>query len=271
MATPQNPKGHPIKAVIFDKDGTLADARPFLRKLAISRARACADILFQGQPTLASKYFDSLWRAWGITSNGIDPDGLMAVGTRAENETSAIDLFTAIQGTSREVTLSIPEIFAEVDDAVSSKAAQTPPFPGTADLLLKLSHSALKVGVLSSDSPSGVANFLRYYGFEALVDEWRGTDLADSPKPNPDLFWELCHCLQVLPRQALMIGDSKADQEVSRNAGAAAFVSVGITWGRDPLPGADYILKSWDDLLNIFSNFDSFHPFTSSPSLLRRD
>ena len=67
-----------IEAVIFDKDGTLEDSEAFLRLLGIKRARlADAQIPGVGEP---------LQMAFGIEGGSIDPTGLLAVGSRRENE-----------------------------------------------------------------------------------------------------------------------------------------------------------------------------------------
>ncbi|MEM9092960.1 MAG: HAD family hydrolase, partial [Cyanobacteria bacterium P01_F01_bin.53] len=67
-----------IEAVLFDKDGTLADSHAFLKKLAGTRAY----LLEQQVPGVA----DSLMAAFGCQGEAYDPAGLMAVGTRYENE-----------------------------------------------------------------------------------------------------------------------------------------------------------------------------------------
>jgi phosphoglycolate phosphatase len=256
--------GQSIQAIIFDKDGTLADARPFLRELAIARAQACADVLFQGSSDEAKAYFDSLCLTFGVNPTGLNPDGLMAVGTRVSNEQAAINLFLSMGGGLEESRQQVPQLFAAVDNAVECKAAQTPPFPGTREMLLQLGRSPIRVGILSSDRTSGVEEFLRYYGLEEFVDEWRGTEPDDEPKPNPQLFWEMCDRLQVSPHQTLMVGDSWADLEVTRNAGGAGFISVSERWGRPPLTGSDYVIQSWNDLLDLINSFDPLSPNSRS-------
>ena len=70
-----------IEAVIFDKDGTLANSQIFLRNLAQKRARLIdAQIPGVQEPLLM---------AFGVESDRLNPAGLMAVGTRLENEIAA--------------------------------------------------------------------------------------------------------------------------------------------------------------------------------------
>jgi phosphoglycolate phosphatase len=251
LAVLPSPNHGGIAAIIFDKDGTLADAGPFLRQLAISRARACAEALFQTSSAQTQEYYTALCAAFGVTETGLDPNGLMAVGTRTANERSAIELFMAMGGTEDEAKRLVPGSFMAVDSAITLKAAQTPPFAGTEGLLLQLRQRSLKVGILSSDSTAHVMEFLNYYGLTRYVDAWRGTEPGEKAKPHPELFWQLCDRLQVHPQQTLMVGDSWADLEVAHNGGAAAFVSVGESWGRASVPGADLVMASWSDLLAI--------------------
>jgi len=259
LAVPPSPIQDEIAAILFDKDGTLADAGPFLRQLAISRARACAEALFRPSSVQAQEYYNALCVAFGVIEAGLDPNRLMAVGTRTANEQSAVELFMAMGGTEDEAKRLVPESFMAVDSAVTLKAAQTPPFAGTEAMLLELRQSSIKVGILSSDSTAHVMEFLHYYGFTRYVDEWRGTEPGEKAKPHPELFWELCDRLRVNPQQTLMVGDSWADLEVANNAGAAAFVSVGEPWGRSSVPGADLVIANWGDLLDIAMGSDRLH------------
>ncbi|HEY9889242.1 MAG TPA: hypothetical protein V6D02_12630, partial [Candidatus Obscuribacterales bacterium] len=70
-----------VAAILWDKDGTLADSHRFLRALAQVRAQAVA----QGLPGLEA----ALMAAFGCGGDRYDPAGLMAVGTRYDNEIAA--------------------------------------------------------------------------------------------------------------------------------------------------------------------------------------
>ena len=70
-----------IQGIIFDKDGTLENSQEFLRNLGQKLARLIdAKIPGIGEPLLMS---------FGIDGQSINPTGLMAVGSRRENEIAA--------------------------------------------------------------------------------------------------------------------------------------------------------------------------------------
>ena len=99
-----------IEAIFFDKDGTLEDSRVYLEQLARERIRQIAAIV---------PYIDDrLLFAMGITDSGLDPKGLMAVGSRAENELAAAayiaesgyDWFTKLSNEQQPKSLQIAKI-----------------------------------------------------------------------------------------------------------------------------------------------------------------
>ena len=96
-----------IQAIIFDKDGTLEDSQEFLRNLGQKRARLIdAKIPGIGEPLLM---------AFGIDANNINPTGLMAIGSRRENEIAAA-AYIAETGRGWLESLTIAkEVFAETD------------------------------------------------------------------------------------------------------------------------------------------------------------
>ena len=67
-----------IQAVIFDKDGTLANVEPYLRLVGEARSH-CIE-------AQVPRLYLPVMQALGIDENGIDPTGLMAVGSREENK-----------------------------------------------------------------------------------------------------------------------------------------------------------------------------------------
>ena len=74
-----------FKQFLFDKDGTLEDSAAYLRNLGQKRSRLI-DAQIPGTQ-------DPLLMAFGIDRDCLDPTGLLAVGSRRENEIAAAAIY----------------------------------------------------------------------------------------------------------------------------------------------------------------------------------
>lgn len=109
-----------IAAILWDKDGTLADSYGFLQKLAHQRSHS----LNQKVPGV----YDDLMAAFGCVAGQYDPAGLMAVGTRYENEIAAAAYVAARGHAWADSRQWVQSSFAESDRSVTRKADLTPPW-----------------------------------------------------------------------------------------------------------------------------------------------
>ncbi len=215
-----------IEAVIFDKDGTLADSQEFLRLLGQRRAR----LLDARIPGTA----DSMLLAYGLEGDRLDPNSLLAVGSRHENLIAAAG-YVAETGRGWWESLQIAtEAFAEADSLLQTLGDTTPPlFPGTRELLARLHDRGLTLGILSADTTARVEQFVRNRDLAPYIRLEMGVDRGPS-KPDPSLFAVACERLGVRPEQALMVGDSPLDIQMARDAGAAG--TIGIAWNAVTAP-----------------------------------
>lgn len=210
----------PIEAIIFDKDGTLADSAAFLRNLGFRRSRLL-DAKIPGVQ-------EPLLMAFGLDNAQINPAGLLAVGTRQENEIAAAAYVAETGRDWIEAMAIVQAAFAEADRVMQRKADQTPLFPGALALLESLTDAKLKVGILSSDITPHVEDFVQRYQLASHIQLAMGTD-GMIGKPNPILLLNACEALNVLPSRTLVVGDSQADVELARSGGAGG--CIGATWG----------------------------------------
>lgn len=229
-----------IQAVIFDKDGTLEDSQVFLRELGHKRSRLIdAQIPGIGEPLLM---------AFGIQEDRLDPTGLMAVGSRRENEIAAA-AYIAETGRSWLESLTIARrAFEEADRYLKDAAGTSPLFAGSLEILKFLSDTGLKLGILSADSTTGVQEFVKRHQLDPYIQLQQGVDEGLS-KPDPALFLQACQTLGVEPASSLMVGDSAGDMEMARRAGAAG--CIGIRWqqsGTIPLENADIAIAQLDEI-----------------------
>lgn len=229
-----------IEAVIFDKDGTLEDSQSYLRELGIKRARLIdAQIPGIGEPLLM---------AFGMQNNQLDPAGLMAVGSRHENEIAAA-AYIAETGRSWFESLAIARSsFSDADQYCQPDMNSSPMFAGSLDVIKTLSDAGLKIAILSAASTPSVERFVRDHQLSPYLSLLMGAEQGLT-KPNPVFFLKACEALGVKPEATLMVGDSQGDMEMSKKANAAG--AIGICWGtgsKSHLQKADVIINHLDQI-----------------------
>jgi len=109
-------------------------------------------------------------------------------------------------------------------------AVESRPFEGCQDMLEELSSRGIAMGI-STNKPQALAESLiselglRHY-FKAI----RGWDSVTAPKPDKLHLLETLNAMGERPENAVMIGDSRHDQQAATNAGMpVALVTFGYT------------------------------------------
>ena len=208
-----------IEAIIFDKDGTLADSETFLRELALKRARLI-DANIPGT-------YEPLLMAFGVEHNYLNPTGLMAVGSNKENQIVAAG-YIAETGKSWFEALAIAsECFENAEKAFPTRGVTSPLFAGSLEVLEMLSKTGLKLAILSADTTQGVKDFVENHQLSPYIDFIMGVDGGLS-KPDPRLYLQTCEQLGVNPANTIMVGDSQGDISMAKNAQAGGV--IGICW-----------------------------------------
>ena len=239
--TPASPRPVvPVRAVLFDKDGTLLDyARtwtPINREIALLAAR--------GDPHLA----DTLLALGGQdpVTGVVRPGSPLAAGTHDE----VAELFASHLGdaTPTGLAMTIAHAFETggarhavlVDDALAT--------------LTILSAAGLILGVASNDTAQGIeaslgrhGSILQHFAFRA------GCDSGHGAKPGPGMALAFSAAIGVDPAAIAVVGDAVHDLEMGRRAGYG--LRIGVTGGTSPRaalePHADRIIDTLADLVPL--------------------
>jgi phosphoglycolate phosphatase len=241
-----------IKAVLFDKDGTLAQSAPFLINLGFQRIQQLCEQsrLDRVQSAgLDTQYIQkTLAHAFGLSKTHLRPDGLLAVGTRYENEIAAAATLTS-QGYAWAEALAIAQAaFEKADAFLFPKAIHTPLFPHTKRFLNQLQSYGISLGLLSADSSQNVSDFVQTYQLNNYFTFVMGIDQPPG-KPHPSLIHAACEALEVAPKHMLVIGDSSADIQLAHQGDTAGCIAM--AWestNRRDLEKAGAIAQSFDDI-----------------------
>ncbi len=230
-----------IEAVLFDKDGTLANSEAYLRSLAQRRSRLIdAQIPGVQEPLLL---------AFGIEGVRINPAGLMAVGTRRENEIAAAAYVAETGKDWIEALQIVQSAFQEADRYGAEKAKNTPLIPGSRELIQRLSNAGLKLAILSSDSIEQVTAFVNLFDLKSYFLTARGVDEQFLEKSDPDLLAQIFATLKVQPEKILMIGDSRLDAQIARDIGMAGFIGFLSGWSSlVVIPGVELTIHDFAEI-----------------------
>ncbi len=194
------------KAVIFDLDGTLIDSAPDLR-FALNR------LMFdEGRREL------SLEEVIGMIGDGVPK--LVERGYRATGEVPDKDeLADRVERFGRDYEVNA--------------TAHTKLFPGALNVLVDLKDNGILIGLCTNKPVQATLEILAEFEIEEFFDAVVGGDtLGGVRKPDPRHLQAVLDDLNVLPGQAIMVGDSANDIKVAKNANVKAIaVSFGYCHG----------------------------------------
>jgi phosphoglycolate phosphatase len=236
-----------IRAVLFDKDGTMSRSEPKLLALATSRLRHCLSLV--GDRAL-EPLEDLLRKVYGLHGSdlSLDPAGITAVAARDHNLISTAVALTLVGHGWPESLALAQETFrlADLDNPPALQAAETT--EGLVDFLDTLHRQAVECAVISNDDCPGIKRFLDQHGLSPQVSSIWSAD-HHPRKPDPLAIHHLCETLGVSPAHCALIGDANSDLGMARAAGVAVMLGYRGGWQQPVRLEAGYpLFDHWQEL-----------------------
>jgi phosphoglycolate phosphatase len=213
----------PVRALIFDLDGTLIDSKldlihsvnAMLREMKRQQlaAETISGYIGHGAPQLVAR--------------------ALGVGATEEELKSALRFFLGYYE--------------------EHKMDNTSAYPGVADTLAQLSH--LPMAVLTNKPARISVRILNSLGLEKYFRAIYGGNSFESKKPDPFGANKILQEFGIVAREALLVGDSEVDVQTARNAGMqTAAVNYGFGVHDRATHPADIYLDRFADLAGLVTN-----------------
>ena len=208
----------PLKAVLFDVDGTLVHSND---AHAHAWVRAFAEHGIEVP-------FDAVRRLIGMGGDKLMP----RVSPIAEESPAGQE----IAGRRKEIFKRecLPQLRA---------------LPGAAELVSAVKARGYVVVAASSAKKEELGPLLQVAGAEALMDATTSSDDAEESKPDPDIITAALKRAGVGATEAVMIGDTPYDIEAATRAGVSTIAFRSGGWQDADLEGAIAIYDHPRDLL----------------------
>ncbi|WP_424975506.1 HAD family hydrolase [Dinoroseobacter sp. S124A] len=216
-----------LRAIVFDKDGTLFD----FHETWSGWAATALDTLAKGDRALVAQLSDAI--GYDLVLGHFRSDSPAIAGTSAE---IAVLLAPYLPDWEEEALLLELNLLAET----VTLAEATPLKP----LMAELGARNLYLGVATNDSEEGARRQLADAGIAEDVDLVLGYDSGFGAKPDPGMLLAFCDHFTLSPDEVLMVGDSTHDLRAGRAAGMQTVgVLTGVAETPELAPHADLILQ----------------------------
>jgi phosphoglycolate phosphatase len=225
-----------IKAILFDKDGTLID---FARTWLALFERFALEVA-SGDPQEAARLLDI--GGYHAPSGKFRAGSEIAAGTTG----GIVALWTG-----HETGSEFDKWKAHIDAACTHEGPKyAVPIPGLKNTLIHLHEQGLALAVVTNDVELAARRTVQKLNVDRFFSAIIGCDSVKNPKPAADPVHLACKLLGITPTEAVVVGDNLHDIEMARNAGAGAAIAVltGTTSRQDFGNHPDAILASIADL-----------------------
>ena len=225
-----------MRAILFDKDGTLLDFErtwtPLMKRMVLEAARGDAG---QAAEMLAAGGYDA-------DKGKFRSGSVVAAGT---SELIVRLWFPRLRGAALDAKVEkMDRVFA------AHGRAHSVPIDGVNAALDLLAARGFVMGVATNDATAAALASLESTGMIRNLPHVFGYDSVAAPKPAADMVHAFCAAARVTPAETIVVGDNAHDLIMARSAGAA--LAIGVTSGNsaaeDLAPLADVVIGSIREL-----------------------
>ncbi|MBF8284098.1 MAG: hypothetical protein HW378_3013 [Anaerolineales bacterium] len=236
--------------IIFDKDGTLIHFDAMWGGWVTELARRLEEeTRFLGRNRVSESVTDRLFREMGFdpASGRVLAHGKLAATPMARLRDLTVDMLRGM-GLAPEAAETAIAAAWHIPDPVTLAR----PFTDLRALFGALRERGLKVAIATTDDRAPTEATLAGLGAASLVDAVVCADDGVPVKPAPDMVFALCRATGVAPAQCVVVGDSAADLQMGRAAGAGLVVGVlsGVSSAEMLKPYADGVIASVAELID---------------------
>jgi len=225
-----------IKAIVFDLDNTLMDFMKMKKRGIEAAINAMIDAGLEITYDEAIDKINKIYQAQGMEYQQVFDQFL-------QNELNRIDYKILASG---------------IVAYRKAREAELNPYPHVFPTLICLQKMGLKLGIVS-DAPSKEAWLrLAYLNFHHIFDSIVTFDDTYEKKPSPIPFKTILNKLNVIPEEALMVGDwVERDIVGASNLGMkTAFAKYGDTFNTEA-HNADFELNDVKELVSIVKKLNN--------------
>ncbi|MHA6289449.1 HAD-IA family hydrolase [Maricaulis sp. CAU 1757] len=149
----------------------------------------------------------------------------------------------------------------------AEKGFSEPLYAGARETLERLVDDGWLMGVATGKARRGLDIVFEHHDLHRYFDTFQTVDHGPG-KPHPRMVLDALRETGTRPGQALMIGDTRFDMEMGRNAGVR---TLGVSWGfhtqsEIEAGGADEMHHDFDSLNAAFDRFEPVLPNPSQPA-----
>jgi phosphoglycolate phosphatase len=237
-------KNFNAQAIIFDKDGTLIDFDAMWGNWTLQLAdRLKASTGLDIRQALCECF------GYDIARLKILPDGKLTCTPMWRLRELMIEVVGSLGLSPLEASCIVERAWHVPDPVTLAR-----PFTDAKKLFSNIHHLGIKIAIATTDDRGPTEAMLKAFGVTDLVATLVCADDGIKAKPAPDMVATICERLYVDPYNVIVIGDTVADLQMARAAGAGYVIGVlsGVGSLANLTPFADILIDTIDTLQESF-------------------